>query len=147
MEPSEDIGGDVSRETSEPEIVRFADETTPDRTPRPRNRAWDALTAIFEYEPEGAEAALWGKLAREAHDAAGEGSGDPGLEVMVRADRLLRQWGAKALTPPSLLKHWKRFGSKLGTATDEEVERARTTWEQAARRERLAALEHPQVEA
>lgn len=149
IEPSEDIGDDVSRETSHPEngqIVRFEDETVPDRAPRPRNRAWDALTAIFEYEPEGTEAALWGKLSRAAHESAYEASGDPGLEVMVRADRLLRQWGAKALTPPSLLKHWKRFGSKLGAVTDEEVERVRSAWEQAARRERLAALETRELE-
>lgn len=148
MEPSPESGGEDAAEETAAEIERFTD-TTAQTELRPRNRAWDALHAIFEYQPEGTEQALWGKLSRRAHESADDpekGSGDPALEVMARAKRLMAQWGAKALTPPSLLKHWDRFGSRLGAITDEEESRLRDEWDRAERRRRMTEADHTQIE-
>jgi DNA-binding MarR family transcriptional regulator len=133
-------------------LERFTDETESDATPaRARNRAWDAMTLVFEYEPEGTEQALWGAISRLAHDAAmaEDGSGDPGWEVTIRAKRLIAQWGAKSLTPPSLKKHWARYGSRLGAVTEKDEDRLKDEWEREQRRLRLQAVEDapPQVDA
>jgi len=114
-EPSEDSGGEDN--LSPLPLERFEDETD-GVIPRPRNLGWDALEEIFGYDPEEeGEQALWGKLAAKANE-----EDDPHAAVRARALALVSQWGAKALTAPSLLKHWQRFGSAIGSATDADVE-------------------------
>lgn len=104
---------------------------------RPRNLGWDALVELFEYEPEGSEQALWGRIAKKANATS-----DPRTAIQGRALGIINQWGAKSLTPASLDKWWDRFGTRLGQATDQEEQRMRSDLEQAQRRERAAQLEN-----
>ena len=119
------------------EIERITDTTTATDV-RPRNPGWDALEDIFGYRPESGshEAALWGRLAAKANAEP-----DPEQAVKLRAIRLIGQWGVAKLTPNSLEKWWQRFGSKIGAATEAEVEKMRQDHAQLERRRRAAELE------
>lgn len=111
--------GDVSRGTS-----------------RPANPAWDALEHVFGYRADGAEAGLWGQIIAKANQ-----TGDPGGEIILRASRLVAQWGPTRLTPGSLKKWWDRFGSALGGASEADAERIRAEMARAKRRQEAAELD------
>lgn len=130
----ETIGAD---EILVPEVIH--EETA--AAPRPRNPAWDELVAIF-YEPDVREQSLFGKLAALANQAAAAegGSGDPAWEIRIRAERLIGQWSVRALTPPSLMNHWLRFGSRIGAVTAEDEEKLLDEWRRAQRRQAMEAL-------
>ncbi len=134
-EPSEnhqEVLGEMREDNLSPlPLERFEDDTlvADGLIPRPRNIGWDALTEVFGYDPEEeGEQTLWGKLAAKAND-----TDDPHAAVRGRALALISQWGAKALTAPSLLKHWQRFGTAIGSATDADVEELQIKADRARR--------------
>lgn len=118
-------------------VERLIDTTIQTEAPRPRNIGWDALTEVFGYDPEEeGEQTLWGKLAAKANATE-----DPHEAVRGRALALINQWGAKALTAPSLLKHWQRFGTAIGSATDADVEELQIKADRARRLRRAETKE------
>ncbi len=135
-EPPEDSGGEDN--LSPLPLERFEDDLIADgQIPRPRNLGWDALTELFGYDPEEeGEQTLWGKLAAKANEEQ-----DPHEAVRGRALALVGQWGAKSLTAPSLLKHWQRFGTAIGSATDGDVEELQIKADRARRLRRAEATE------
>lgn len=98
-----------------------------------RDPWWDVLVDVF-YEPDREEAGLFGAIAQRAR----EDGVDP-EEIRTRAARLLAQWGPGKLTPASLKRHWRRFGSPIGALGDEEAGRMLEVLRRQERRRRILA--------
>lgn len=144
--PAAEDGGDEPeriRDLAIPDQIITPADLNPvasDRLPVPADRHptnpwWNALEDTFGYRPTGAEARHWGKLAKELQIRGA----DP-TDVGVRARRLVAQWGLKALTPASLVKHWDRFGSVVGAATAGDEARLAQALDRRARRDALLTL-------
>ncbi len=102
-----------------------------------KDNGWDALVALFGYEPHGkAEQDIWSKIADRA-----DAEPDPADAVQRRARALVGQWGLAKLTPASLNKWWDRFDSQIGTGTEADQTEFNERYERAQRREKAAEME------
>ena len=91
---------------------------------------WKAMSHVFGEPVTATERSYRGKAVTELHDA-----GATGTDVTQRAAALVKQWGhPKYLTIGSLLKHWSRPESLIGTLSGDDVETMR-------RQERRKAIE------
>lgn len=97
-----------------------------------RDGYWDQLEAVFGYRPIGAETALWGriiKLVRETGDQPEEISRRAALWMVgpVWADRQ----APPRLTPGAFFKHYQWLGSRMASATPQELESWRAEYKKA----------------
>lgn len=91
-------------------------ETSPAQQERDR---WFAAVAVFAGPPEPHEFALYQRLITRA-----KADTDDPAEIVRRAARMRIEWGAKALTVPSLTKWWKRYADDgIGSALDDDAAR------------------------
>ena len=82
---------------------------------KPEDPYWENTSAILGEPPKSKES-LQGRFIKMV-----KASGAPPEEITIRAERLVAQWGPKALTLPSLEDHWNRFGAPAGQITDTQV--------------------------
>lgn len=101
-----------------------------------RNPWWDALVETMGYEPGNGQRSLWGKFVKMIRN-----EGDSPEEISIRAKRMVTQWGVKSLTVPSLMEHWRRFGSPIGAATRSDEQRFLESIEREEARVRMAQQE------
>lgn len=87
-------------------------------------------------EPPPSGWSLYNRVATWIRDRGGTPE-----EIRFKAGRIADEWGVKAVTVPSLEKHWTRYDSEVGQLTDDDVEKYQAEVRRLERERRAAELD------
>lgn len=98
-----------------------------------QNPFWDALVALFGYQPSGNEAGIWGKIAAKARETKDLDA------IAIRAALYLITWPQAALTPSALEKHFDWLGSQIAQMSEDDRTALAARIQRQARKDAIAA--------